>query len=441
MFRCLWFMTLAGMLLFTCISLLPAQPQPKTYSSERAVLKDVLIQGRDAVIQVAAEDTSSFNSMISEKVQKLVDGFLYLGDLEDVRYLQRHLKKVYGDNIAHLLEPQPTPGEALAAASHSSSSTTRSEALATIAIRQYKDGQKSEGDRTLELAVQVCLQPQDDTPFVDSSPQTRLMGVAGTLHENGYGEAANTVLLRVRELLSSSKNETGWDWRSLAERAIGTGNLSLARQAIDHVTEEEGRSDLEDELQAARSESLPPDAATRSARMLNNAEIRIRTLCSIARRQMSSGNRRDASLTLQIATDAALTEQDDTFQVFQLNDIVGVYLDGGDKDAAERIVELGLHANEKHRWGTDQVYGWVDLADRLAYLGHFERALAVAAKSDGSFFRGEGFYAVAYRQTLAGQRVDAVRWIASLKDPDERSGALLGVAKATVEQHKGGPAK
>jgi hypothetical protein len=313
--------------------------------------------------------------------------------------------------------------------------------LRRFSIRQYKDGQKSEGDRTLELAVQACLQSQDDTLVVDSSPQTRLLGVAGALYENGYGEASNTVLLRVRGLLSSSKDQSGWDWRSLAESAITIGNLSLARQAIDHVTDEEGRSDLEDGLQAARSESLPPEEATRSARMLNNVESRSRTLCSIARRQMSSGNRRGASLTLQLATDAALTEQDDTFQVFQLNDVIGVYLDGDDKDAAERIVELALHANEKHRWGTDQVYGWVDLADRLAYLGHFERALAVAAKSDDSFFRGEGFNAVAYRQTLAGERADALRWIAGLKDPDERSGALLGVAKATVEQLKGDPAK
>jgi len=165
-------MPLAGMLLFTCVSLLHPQTQLKTSSSEREALKDVLIQGRDAVIQVAAKDTSSFNSMISEKVQKLVDSFLYLGDREDVRYLQRHLKKVYADNIAHVREPQPTPDEALAAASHSSSSTTRSEALAAISIRQYKDGQKSEGNRTLELAVQACLQSQDDTSVVDSSPQT-----------------------------------------------------------------------------------------------------------------------------------------------------------------------------------------------------------------------------------------------------------------------------
>ena len=426
------------MLLFACISLCPLRAQQDTSSITRDDLRGVLIQARDAIIQVSAEDTSSLDTRISEQVRDLVDAFLYIGDQKDIRYLQKHLKKAYGDEIKNALEPPPSFDEALANASRQHSSMERTDALAAVAVKQYQQGNTSEGNRAVELAIQAGSEPQDTAqayPF-GAPPEEKLLGAASMLQEGGFGDAADTVLWRLKKILDSSAH-SGWSWRKLAESAISAGNLELAREAINNVGDEEGRAEMEERLQAAQSITLAPDAALRSASLINDVERRIRALHSIASRQVANGDHRGASVTLKLATDAALSEEDDTFQVFQLNDIAWVLIDNEDRDEAERIVELALHANEKHRWGSDQVNGWVVLAETLAYLGHFEKAWTTATKSDDASFRGEGFKWVAYHQTLAGDKAEALRRTDRLKDANERSGALLGVAKAMVDRLKG----
>jgi len=255
----------------------------------------------------------------------------------------------------------------------------------------------------------------------------------GLLHNGEYNDAANKVLLQTKELLASS-SESAWAWRDLADSAIGLGNLTVARQALEKLGEEQGRSDIEQKIHAVSAEQLNPDAAIRSAVALSDFELRIGTLCAIARRQISAGDPRGANATLQLALDATGQEDDDTFQVRQLDDIAWVQIDAGNSDGAERTLEIALKANEKHRWGTDQVNGWVSLADTLAFLGHFDQARDIARKTDDPFFRGQGLRAVAYRQTAAGRREDALAWVNTLKGPDERSAAFLGVAQAMIEE-------
>src|ERR1039457_5794171 len=89
--------------------LLPAQEASKQADQEtRNELQGTLRQARDAVVRLAAEDDSSLKTSISEKVSQLVDSLLYVGDREDVRYLQDHLKKAYADEIRSVLEPSAT---------------------------------------------------------------------------------------------------------------------------------------------------------------------------------------------------------------------------------------------------------------------------------------------------------------------------------------------
>jgi hypothetical protein len=57
---------------------------------------------------LAAEDSSSLDTNISEKVNHLVESLLYVGDRDDVRYLQHHLKRVCPDEIRSALEPSAT---------------------------------------------------------------------------------------------------------------------------------------------------------------------------------------------------------------------------------------------------------------------------------------------------------------------------------------------
>ncbi len=409
-----------------------AQTNGSISTVNRGELRRVLIEARDPVIQLAKDDSSSYDSRISQKVHDLVDGFLYLNDRDNVHYLQQHLKRAYGDEIAHVLESPPALNKRLTMANHLDSSTVRASTLGAIASEQYRNGNESEADRTLELAIQAASEPRDDSKTFESRPEEKLLQLANGLQTDGWTEGANAVLMRTQKFLGSSA-PSGWDWRNLAEASIRTANFTLARDALDKIGDEEGRSEVEQKLQASLTTKLDPDAAIRSAVSLTDTELCIHTLGEIAKRQISAGDFKAATATLGIALDAALNESDDTFQVFQLNDIAWLQIDAGDTDGAERTLQTAVQANEKHRWGADQVNGWVALADTLAFLGHFERARSIALKSDDSSFRGAGLNLVAYRETAAGRSADALAWANRLKDPDERSAAFLGVAKAMIE--------
>jgi len=101
------------LLLLACLFLavsLPAQEGSKQRDRQnRHELQGTLRQARDAVVRLSAEDDSSFNGAISAKVKQLVESLLYVGDRDDVRYLQKHLKKAYAEEIRSALEPSATP--------------------------------------------------------------------------------------------------------------------------------------------------------------------------------------------------------------------------------------------------------------------------------------------------------------------------------------------
>lgn len=406
-----------------------ASAQHNSTTTAREQLRKILVEARDAEIQNAANDSASFNGWISNDVHQMVEYFLYLHDKQDALYLQQHLKTPYAEEIAHVLEPQPTLEEPLA---HAKSSDERMKALAEIACDEYTSGTKPKADHNLDLAIKAGLEPADRLDRFSEFPEQKLLQLTGALEQKGCSDGVQTVLIRLRDFLQTS-DATGLDWRELSERAIETGNLKLAQEALEHVGSDEGESEVKEELESASTTELDPGDALRVAVTFNNVELRIRTLCAIARRQSSSGNSQAALETLQLAVDTARSEEDDTDQVFELNDIAWAQIDIGDMNGAEQTLTIAMQSNEKHRWGADQVNGWVSLADSYAFLGHFDKARKIALKSDDSFFRGEGLHCAAYRETAAGKGTDAMVWAEAIHDPEEHGAALLGIAKAMIE--------
>jgi hypothetical protein len=96
-------------------------------------------------------------------------------------------------------------------------------------------------------------------------------------------------------------------------------------------------------------------------------------------------------------------------------------------------VEWALQANEEPQLGSDQVQGWVALADTAAFLGGFERAHEIARKIRDHCFKGEALGLIAYREVIAGRRSQTLVWASQLQDVEERSAALVGVGEAMVD--------
>jgi methylmalonyl-CoA mutase cobalamin-binding subunit len=199
-----WFL----LLVFLFLSfLLPAQEASKQADQEtRNELQGTLRQARDAVVRLAAEDDSSLNTSISEKVSQLVDSLLYVGDREDVRYLQDHLKKAYADEIRSVLEPSATLQDFAARVSkanrvkdvfeHDKELQTvvsqeiergliedavdaargirlpgsRSTAFIDIALAQHGKGNDSAADEAVTAAIHACFQPGTGLPLTYYRP-------------------------------------------------------------------------------------------------------------------------------------------------------------------------------------------------------------------------------------------------------------------------------
>src|SRR5262249_5005771 len=126
------------------------------------------------------------------------------------------------------------------------------------------------------------------------------------------------------------------------------------------------------------------------------------------------------------------------FRVMNMAEIAWEQIGMGDRPSAEATIAAALVDNEGQRWGSDQVNGWVMLAEDLAALGDYERALQVAQKIDPpDEFGARALQLVAYRQTLAGHADSAILWARALTDPEARAGAFIGIASGLIEQITG----
>jgi hypothetical protein len=109
----------------------------------------------------------------------------------------------------------------------------------------------------------------------------------------------------------------------------------------------------------------------------------------------------------------------------------------GDKSAAEAAIAEGLKDNEKHRWGSDQVDGWMMLAEDLAQMGEYDRALEVARKIDYAPVRARALQLIAYHETQAGHANRAIVWAQTVEDPDGRAETFIGIAAGLIEHITG----
>ena len=462
-----WLLILACLLLALS---LPAQETSKQAHREtQSELRGTLRQARDAVVRLAAEDESTVDSSISEKVRHLVDSLLYVGDREDVRYLQRHLKKVYSHEIRSALDPCATPQEfasrvskaslvkddfehdedletivsqeiergfvddAVNAAQKIRLPGSRSTAFIEIAIAQHGKGNDSAATQAVTAAIHSCFQPGTGLPLIIESPNRQLTGVAIALGDR-YPEGAQRAFEEAEKTVESKAKPDYLDWSDLSRAAIALGDLSSATGFLHKVEVEDEQADLRTQIAVAQARQEGPDAVVRTALKISDPSVKIRVLRDTANQQSEAGDSNAAMATLRLAIEAANQAHERT--VLLLHDMAWAQIDAGDRIGAEHTLELALQENEKPVFGQDQVDAWALLADTFAFLGHFDRAHKIAFRINDHYFRGRALGFIAAREVEAGHSEEALSWAKQLKEPHERASAYLAIAETTIEKLK-----
>jgi len=463
---------------FALLAAATASPQDTSSNfSGRKDLRIALLQARDAVIEYAnREGRASYEpDRIERKVLQLFDYLTFAGDNESVRYLREHLNKYYADKMK---DPVPPPHDRetfsnlvktieteedssqhdmdLAAVSsreiecgflddaflHAGLvrlSSYRFFPQGQIAVAAHENGNADLAQRALDAAIHSAVQ-EDSKGYPLYRPATsKLDQLAALFLEHDYQEGARKSLLQLQQLLPNSPQTTGYDWRGLAEKAIELGDFDRAAKALERVGPDQGHSDVEDAIKAAKARNLGPGQALKSVNTMVNPYSRSKSLCEIAERQSSSGDKRGAAATFQLALQTA--EVIDEEKAFALNEIAWAQIHSGDRSGAEQTVTLALQENEEPQSGSSQEGAWASLADTLAYLGQFERARGIVMRISDAFTRGQGLGYIASRGTEAGRTQEMIEWASKLPDPEDRSETFLRLAETMIDQLKAGPKK
>lgn len=74
------------------------------------------------------------------------------------------------------------------------------------------------------------------------------------------------------------------------------------------------------------------------------------------------------------------------------------------------------------------------LAQSLAYMGEYDRAVEVALKSLPGDTGADALRWVAYDETQDGHGDWAMRWAEKIEDPEGRASASVGIAAGLIEQ-------
>jgi len=462
-----WLLLLAYLFLS---SSLPAQETSKPGDQEtQNELQGALRQARDVVIRLAAEDDSSFNGAISAKVKQLVESLLYVGDRDDVRYLQHHLKKVYADEIRSALEPSATLQDfasrvsradgvkdifkhdedlktivsqeidrgfledAVNAARGIRLPGSRSDAFIEIAIAQHEKGNDPAAADAVNAALRACFQSGKDLPLVIEPPEHQLGQVAAALGTR-YPEGAQRALEEAEKTVEAKAKPDYLDWSNLSRAALALGDLPSATRFLHKVDVEEERVGLQTQIAVAQAQQEGPDAVVRTALKISDPWAKIGVLRDTANQQSKAGDSNGAIATFRLAIEAA--KGSNQRSVLLLHDLAWAQIDAGDRIGAERTLELALQENEKTAFGQDQVDAWALLADTFAFLGHFDRAHKIASKISDHYFRGRALGFIAGREVAAGRSDEALAWAKQLKDPDERASVYLSIAETTIKNLK-----
>lgn len=463
----------ARWLLFACLFptfLLSAQNSKPPDQANRSELQAALRQARDAVVRLAAEDDSSLDASISNKVSQLVESLLYVDDRDDVRYLQEHLKKAYADEIRTVLEPSATPLDFASRVSkadrvqdifeHDKELQTivsqeiergliddaaipaqkirlpgsRSTAFMDIAVAQHGKGNDSAAADAVSAAIQACFQPGTGLPLIIDPPDRQLSQLAGGLAYRGYQDGAQRVFAEAEKVVETLPKPDSFDWSNLSRTAIAVGDLPSASRWMQKVDRDYERADLQTQIALALARQSGADAEVRAAMKISDPWVKISALRDTADQQSEAGDSNGAITTLRIAIDAA--HRTNQRPVLLLHDLAWAQIDAGDCIGAEQTLELALQENEKPAYGQDQVDGWALLADTFAFLGNFDRAQKIALKINDHYFRGRALGFIAQREVEAGRSEEALAWAKRLKDPNERASAYLAITGTTIEKLK-----
>jgi len=429
-------------------------------------LQVVLVKARDAIIDFALHDPATENTEISEVVRQLKDDFLLIGDRQNVRYLQQHLRETYADPIRNALAPSNTPGDfaqrlaeaqndneqfrrddtireitkqqiergfledALNSAKRIDNYVLLSETLAQVAASAQAQGQPHVAERAVEAGIQASLHPK---PFQIVIPLSyeMLLRFATELQDASYQRGARLVLMRASQALASNSS-SDFQWEEIARVALHLHDLSVAAEAQTHVNDEQLKLRITDHINAVHSRDLKPGQAIELAKMLKEPSERVGAFCDLARRQAAAGDNNGSARSIQLAV--RQIPDGEQFAVLLLDDIAWTQIDIGDRRGAEETVRLAVAQNGAEENSVDQIRGWATLANTLAALGHFSEARAIVDKIEDPGSRGWAFNRIVYAQVFAGQIEEAIEFADQLTDAEERSQTFMGIATALLEQ-------
>jgi tetratricopeptide (TPR) repeat protein len=434
-------------------------------------LGKALVAARDAVIEMAVHDDSSWNGAISIKVRELVDLLFVVDDRSSIAYLQQHLPQDYADEIRHVLEAASTPadfaariaaldfstephddrdqalaliarqqsersllGDAISTAMRIAEPEKRAFSLRKIAIDCYRQNSNVEAERATSAIIDLALEPSTG-PGHRSSMAQDLGAFASSLREVGKVEAARNVLAQMRFFVLSSATPRRADLEAFGHTALAFDELEMVSDVLRR-SPDDPLEYLQKAFDVRRAELADPDNGRRFAMSIADPRDRSRALTGIARRQLADGDPNGAAETYQLARVAASEAEE--YAAADMADIAVAQIDADDRDGARLTLEQALAASETPSCCGGQERDWSYLAAVFASLGDFTRAREVAARigAERHYARQHAFRWIAYHETEAGDVLRVMNWAHGLKDPEERSSALLGLAHAIVDQTK-----
>ena len=451
---------------FFCLSFLISGPSEPANNNEQ--LHAVLMQAREALIELASKDSSTENTQITGMVEELKDDFLLLDDRQSVLYLQQHLKKVYADHIRYALAPARSPhdfAKRLTELRTEKDSYRRDEAILEIMNQQIKLGyledaldsaRQISGPDGILAATQIAAaarlngnaavaqaavgfgledarRPQSWGFLLSASASQTLLWLASEFHQVDYDDAAERSLQCAIEELSDTA--TDYEWHEIATTALKLQNFSIADEANAHISDAKIKLEISESIAAAQENNLSPEDAIKKAVHLNDLGARIRSLCSIANQQARDGDLYGTANTLQMA----LQQIPDGAQFASLyrNEIAGEQIHIGDRRGAEETIRMALAKTPlEANFGGDRFNGITSLANSLAALGFFDEAFAALDGIDSPIHLGWAYEHIAFQMVLAGKTQIALTFAVGLRDPQERSNIYLGIAAAMIQQPK-----
>lgn len=470
-----WHLRAALVVWATCLfpTLSPAAPQDslKAKLASDSQLRSVLLHARDAVV-AESHLQNGYQSVIETDVKLVTRYLLQTGNHSEVLYLQQHLGNGYAEKIRGALEPAETLADFAARAQAAEQETNpyshdediqlvveqesergfledalektklmrvrflQARCIGGVALKAYTQGNLKIAGQAVAAAIERG-KSNEAAPYTFFDHQGMLLELANAWFEGGYESAALKSRREAKELLEADTSESKYQgyWRDLGQAAAQQGDLKMAAETLEHLSEADERVYVLNEIKQAQTTLTSPQQALQIAETLHAGGFKFGVLRRIAQRQIEAGDKAGAAHTLELASEAA--KEDEQFRVFWMADIAWDQIHMGDKAGAEATIAEALKDNETHRWGSDQVNGWMMLAEDLASMGEYDRALAVAWKNEDQGSRAPALELVAYWETRAGHGDWAIAWGQGVEDPEGRARTFVAIAAGLIEQITG----